>query len=260
MARAIRRTGREVGIVTETVSRDVEYRHDGSRMIGLVCAPGRSAGTAAAVLLIHDAFGLSDEMVAAATRLAEAGHPVFLADVWGERFAPASDAEIGPLIGSMAGDRDRWMARVAAAHAALAEQPEFSGRPLALLGYCFGGSSALEYLRTGAEVTAVVAIHPGLDLLEHDWSGSGSAAVLTCIGADDPMADHRMRTTLAAELDAAGLDWQSHVYSDTTHAFTSPKAANSPKPELFAYQPRSAARAWAATTSFLAELSAPAAS
>lgn len=247
--------------MTQAAGRDVEYQHEGTRMLGLVMAPqGGAAGdsSAAAVLLIHDAFGISEEMIGNATRLAAAGHPVFLADVWGERATPASVTEIGPLIGAMAQDHDLWLGRVAAAHAALDAQPEFAGRPLALLGYCFGGSSALEYLRTGAAVAGVAAVHPGLDLLDQDWSTPGSGSVLLMIGADDPMATPPMRHRLEEHLSSAGLEHQFHLYSGTTHAFTSPKAAASPEPEVFAYNARSAARAWAATTGFLAELSAPA--
>ncbi|WP_185992970.1 dienelactone hydrolase family protein [Streptomyces sp. 130] len=247
--------------MTQAAGRDVEYQHEGTRMRGLVVPPrgGAAADTsAAAVLLIHDAFGLGEEMTGHAARLAEAGHPVFLADVWGERATPSSAAEIGPLIGAMARDRDRWLGRIAAAHAALDAQPEFTGRPLALLGYCFGGSSALEYLRTGADVAGVAAVHPGLDLLEQDWSTPGSGSVLLMIGADDPMATPGMREQLEKHLSGAGLDHQFHLCSGTTHAFTSAKAVASPDPEVFAHNPRSAARAWAATTGFLAELSAPA--
>ncbi|GAB3161789.1 hypothetical protein GCM10027059_12790 [Myceligenerans halotolerans] len=35
-------------------------------------------------------------------RLAALGHPVFCADVWGERTQPQAEPEIGPLIGAMA--------------------------------------------------------------------------------------------------------------------------------------------------------------
>lgn len=241
-------------------SRDVEYLHEGARLLGLVVTPGEGAADrrAAAVLLLHDAFGISEELTDNARRLAAAGHPVFVADLWGERATPASHSEIGPLIGAMARDRPRWRARVAAAHAALRAQPEFAGRPLALLGYCFGGSSALEYLRTGAHVAGVAAVHPGLDLLGDDWSTPGSGAVLLMIGADDPMATPAMRGRIAAQLDGAGLDHQLHLYSGTTHAFTSRRSEDSPEPGPFAHHARSAARARAAITGFLCELSAPA--
>ena len=238
------------------VWRDIEYRHGDTVMIGQLRAPAgepERAG-AAAVLLVHDAFGISDEMVANASALVARGHRVFLADVWGDRRIPSTEAEIGPLIGAMLADRATWLARVEAAHRAAAEQPEFDARPVAVLGYCFGGSSALEYLRTGAEVAGVVSIHGGLDLLAPDWSAAVPASVLVCTGADDPMATAEMRTALTGSLDAAGMEWQLHLYSGTKHAFTSPMAEHSPMPDVVAHNPRSAARAWATTVRFLGEL------
>jgi len=236
-------------------SRDLEYRHDDTRMLGLLRLP--AAPTGAAVLLLHDAFGVSEEMVAAADRLAALGSPVLIADLWGERRRPATEAEIGPLIGSLVGDRERWLARVRAAHAAAAAQPEFTGRPLVLLGYCFGGSSALEHLRTGADVAGVISVHGGLDLLAPDWSAARPTPVLVCTGAEDPMATAAMRTELTTALTTAAMDWQVHLYGGARHAFTSPKAAHSPAPDVVAYDPRAAARAEEATVRFLREVAAP---
>lgn len=235
--------------------RDVEYWHGDTRMLGYVCAPGGGV-TSPAVLLVHDAFGVSEDMIGIAHRLAERGHPVFIADVWGERRLPRGEHEVGPLIGGLAGDRDQWMGRVAAAHAALADQPEFATTKPVLLGYCFGGSSALEYVRTGADVAGLVAIHPGLDLLAEGWSSARPASVLICTGAEDPMATPEMRAQLEASMSAAGMDWQVHLYSHTKHAFTSPRAAKSPVPDVVAYNSLSAARAWEATLRFLGDVAA----
>lgn len=242
--------------MNDLVIRDVEYRHEGTRMLGQVCAPAgdrRPIG----VLLIHDAFGLSPEMTAHARRLAAAGYPVFLADVWGERTLPRAESEIGPLIGGMVADRDRWLGRIGAARTALAAQPELAGSAVVPLGYCFGGSSVLEYVRTGAEVAGAISVHGGLDLLAPDWSAARPTSVLICTGADDPMATAPMRDRLTGAMDAAGMDWQVHLYSDTKHAFTSPMAQHSPMPDVVAYHPRSAARAWRATLALLGELADP---
>ncbi|MBL0888341.1 dienelactone hydrolase family protein [Myceligenerans indicum] len=233
--------------------RDVEYSHDGTLMIGaLVATPGTRR--APGVLLVHDAFGLGDDMLARARRLAALGHPVFCADVWGERTQPRTEPEIGPLIGAMVTDRARWIARMTAAHKAAAAQPELHGEHLVALGYCFGGSSALEYLRSGARLVGAVGIHAGLDLLDPraGWDAAHpGVSVLLCTGADDPMATPAQREALQAALTSAGIDWETDVYSGTVHAFTSPRAANSQRPDVTAHHPRSAARAWDATTRFL---------
>ncbi|WP_167756930.1 dienelactone hydrolase family protein [Leifsonia flava] len=250
----------------DLISRDVGYSHDGCSMLGYLALPDTSddAEPLPAILLVHDAFGLTGDMIATAERYAALGFAVLAADVWGDRTTPATEPEIGPLIGGMARDRERWMGRIAAAHEALIVLPEVDAASVVAIGYCFGGSSALEYLRIGGDIRGAVSIHGGLDLLAPDWSAwpatdvvtdeTTSVHVLLCTGADDPMATAPMRTQLESSLSAAGVDWETDLYSDTKHAFTNPKSAFSPMPDVVAYNPRSSARAWASTTRFLAEL------
>jgi len=228
----------------------VEYKHDGTRLVGYACTPA-DQGTFPAVLPIHDAYGVSEDMIGIAHRLAFEGHPVFVADVWGEGLLPREDSEIGPLIGAMVADRGRWLGRIAAAHQTLSQQTGFANRKVVLLGYCFGGSAALEYLRTGAQVAGVASIHGGLDLLADGWSAARPTPVLACTGSEDPMATAEMLSALPNSMTRSGMDWQTHLYSGTRHAFTSPKAAHSAVPEVVAYNPVSAARAWDATLRFL---------
>ena len=236
------------------IERDVEYQLGDTRMRGLLIAPG-GASALPTVLLIHDAFGLGDDMIGIGRQLAGRGYAVFAADVWGDRTAPNEQHEIGPLMGSMVGNRPEWLARIAAAHATAAAQPEVDADNLALLGYCFGGSSALEFVRTGGRVKGLIAIHPGLDIIEFDWSGAHDGVqVLVSVGAADPMATAEQRLQLERALNGADIDWELDLYSHTTHAFTSRKAQSSPMPEVFAFHPRNAERAWNATTRFLGEL------
>lgn len=127
--------------------------------------------------------------------------------------------------------------------------------PLGTLGYCFGGSSALEHLRTGGRVRGVVSVHAGLGLLDFDWPGArGDAQVLVSTGASDPMASADQRTEIQRAMTRAGIDWEVALFSDTKHAFTSPHAGTSGMPdEVVGYQPRNARRAWEDTTRFLRE-------
>ncbi|MEU6606341.1 dienelactone hydrolase family protein [Streptomyces shenzhenensis] len=239
--------------MSDVTAYDVEYWHDATRLLGHVRLPG-AGRTGTAVLLLPDAYGVTEHMIGIAGRLADRGHAVLVADLWGNRLLPVDQAEFGPLIGAMAHDRERWLGRVRAAHAALLEQLETRDTAVVPLGYCFGGSSALEYARTGAEVSGVISVHGGLDIIEFDWSAAGDAPVLVCTGADDPMATADLRANLASALSGADTDWQMHVYGNTVHAFTSPLAKSSPRPDVVAYSARSTARAWAATLGFLDEI------
>lgn len=242
--------------MTEVSIRDVEYAHGSTRLLGLICTP-EGAGPLPTVVLVHDAFGLSDEMIEIARRIARLGYAVFAADVWGDRHTVGRLDEIGPLIGGMVGDRANWIERIGLAHEVAAAQPETDGALPVSLGYCFGGSSALEYARTGGRTRGVIAIHPGLDLIEFDWSAvlpESAPMALVSFGADDPMALPTQWQQLKAQMSEAGVDWELNLYSGTVHGFTSPKAQFSPKPELVMYHPRNAARAWRATEGFLLEL------
>ncbi|WP_167132566.1 dienelactone hydrolase family protein [Paramicrobacterium chengjingii] len=236
------------------VSRDISYASGDTTMIGtLITQPEATPGPA--VLLIHDAFGLSEWMLQNAADLAAQGYIVFAADVWGDRTAPADDSEIGPLIASMAKNRTEWMNRIGAAHDILRAQPEADHNPVIAMGYCFGGASALEYLRIGGELRGVVSIHGGLDLLHDDWSAQvHESNVLLCSGANDPMATSAMRDALCTHLDDVGIDWELDLYGGTTHAFTNPASTHSARKDLADYNPRRAAHARAATTRFLSEL------
>jgi len=243
---------------TEPIRRDIEYSFGETVMIGrLVMPTGRDAraGTMLpGVMLIHDAFGLSDAMLRTADEYAARGHAVFAADVWGGRATPTDGPGIGAVIGAMASDRAEWAGRVAAAHDVMVAQPGIDAARTAMVGWCFGGSSALEYVRAGGAVRGVVSVHGGLDLVGDDWSTPSDARVLLCSGADDPMATPEMLRAVEDGLTAAGADWEADVYSGTRHAFTNPDAALAGPPDVVAYNARSAQRAHESTERFLADL------
>lgn len=235
-------------------SRDIEYSYGATQMRGYFTSPATNEPLGA-VVIIHDAWGLTTEAKANADRFAELGYAVFAADVWGERFCPSGEPEIGPLIGGMVGDRTEWLGRVSAAHETLIAQPEADASKTVMLGYCFGGASALEFARIGGAVRAVVSIHGGLDLLSSGWTAPrGPLSVLLCTGAIDPMATREQREALQLALDEHGIDWEVDLYSNTKHAYTSPSADFSPATDVLGYNPLSAQRTWQRTTHFLAEI------
>ncbi|MEF2070713.1 dienelactone hydrolase family protein [Consotaella aegiceratis] len=234
--------------------RDVEYTHEGIRMLGVFCssaggAPDKRPG----VFVVHGAHGLGTHTLSCAERIAALGYAVLAVDLWGDRRLLTDPSEIGPTLCRFVDDRAMWMGRLNAAHAALAAQPEVDAGRIGAVGYCFGGTSVLEFIRTGHRLAGAVSFHGGLDMVADDWSAAkagGKALILS--GADDPMAKPGDLARLQPVMTEAGIDWEVDLYSHTKHAFTEPDRPNAPP--FTAYNERADRRSWQATRGFFEDV------
>lgn len=236
----------------QAIQESIEYFHNEARLLGYFSQPEgeKSPG----VLLVHDAFGITDFIKGIAQKLSGEGYAVLAADVWGDGKVLSSESEIGPMIGQFASDRHSWMGRLQAARETLAAQPGVDAERIVIVGYCFGGASALEYLRTGGDVRGAVSIHGGLDLVCEEWSPAPSPRkALLLTGYEDPMAALPKLAALQQSMNAAGVDWEVDLYGHTKHGFTRPDSDRANKPQVIAYHAQSDKRAWAALKRFLEE-------
>ena len=84
----------------------------------------------------------------------------------------------------------------------------------------------LELARSGADLTAVVTFHGGLDTSEPAKKGAVKASLLVLNGADDQGTGGDI-PAFQNEMNAAKVDWQFVNFSGTVHCFALPDA-NSP--------------------------------
>lgn len=209
-----------------------------------------SGGARPGVILFPTVMGITDLERGFAERLVGQGYAVLLADLYGRRFAPderdAAMAAMGRLRADRAALRDRLLAVLGVA----IEQDEIDDERVAAIGFCFGGQNALDLVRSGAEIIGAASFHglfdpPGLP------AQPIKARVAAYHGWDDPLVPSEAVVALAAELTAAGADWQIHAFGHVGHGFTNPKATGA-MPGI-KYDERTARRAWAACDAFLAE-------
>jgi dienelactone hydrolase len=90
------------------------------------------------------------------------------------------------------------------------------------IGYCFGGTVALELARSGADVAGVVSFHGALDTSTPAESGNVKAKILVCHGADDPFVPPEQVHEFLKEMQTAQADWQLVAYGGAVHSFTNP--------------------------------------
>jgi dienelactone hydrolase len=198
------------------------------------------------VLVFPEAFGLGGHALARAERLAGMGYVALASDLHGDgRLVEDLDEAIG-LLQPLYAEPARTQARAAAGLAALAARPEVDPGRIAAIGFCFGGTMALELARSGADIKAVVGFHSGLATAAPRSDAKAiRAKVLVCIGADDPLIPPEQGAGFEAEMRDAGVDWQMHLYGGTVHSFTNEEASKRNKPEAIRYSAEADARSWA---------------
>jgi len=154
-------------------------------------------------------------------------------------------AKLGPAVQALYSDRAEWRARARAALEALLAQPQVDRQRVAAIGFCFGGTTALELMRSGAPLAAVATFHAGLLPELPEDAGRVRARLLVCHGAEDPLVKKEAIDALMAELRRDKVDWQFIHYGNAAHSFTDPEADQRKVPGL-AYEKRAEARSWAA--------------
>ena len=118
------------------------------------------------------------------------------------------------------------------------------------VGFCFGGTSALELARSGAKVAAVVSIHGGLSSPTPADAKAIVGKVLALHGADDPNVPPEEVAGFQDEMRKAGVDWELVAFGNAVHSFTDPDANTPGKAQ---YNPKVARRAYEMMNNFFAE-------
>jgi len=230
----------------------VAYSAEGIEFIGTLFTPAGS-GAAPGVLVAHESPGITEHTLNAAARLAELGFVALATDYQGGGQVVTDREEMMRRYAVFMEDPAHIRSRMGAALAALSAQPRVDAGRLAVVGYCYGGTAALELARGGADVKAVVGFHSGLGTARPGDAGAIKGKVLVQIGADDPVIPPDQRAAFEQEMTAGGVDWRLALYGRTGHSFTNPEADTWGMPG-FAYQGDSDRRSWALMRDLFAEI------
>jgi dienelactone hydrolase len=216
-------------------SRPLTYEHDGlglgGEFIGDDGAPTPSPG----ILLIHGGAGLNDHARGQAGRYAALGYRVLACDMYGEGVA-GNRERVVETITLLRNNPDLLAARAAAGLAALTARSEVAG-PVACVGFCFGGLSALTLARSGADLAATISMHGSLETTKQASPGAIAGKVLVCHGARDPHVHMAQVMAFCREMTDAGADWEVSIYGNAMHGFTHSEAVPGAIPGVEYHEP-----------------------
>ena len=232
----------------------VKYMADGLSMVSHLYFDERQSGLRPGVLVFPEAFGLSEHAKSRAERLAGLGYVALACDLHGNGSMVSGLESVMAILGPMMADPSRTRARARGGLDALLVRPNVDLARIAAIGYCFGGTMALELSRSGAGIVGAVGFHSGLATAAPQDAKNIKAKILVCIGADDPGIPPEQRAAFEQEMRAGGADWQMHLYGRVVHSFTNPGADKMGRPEFARYDANADARSWATMQSFFGEV------
>jgi len=212
------------------------------------------SGKRPGVIVAPEWWGVTDYTKKRGEMLARLGYMALVADLYGDGKITESADEAGKLAGPLkGGDRAELRARMAAALEALKKNPLVEADKIAAIGYCFGGTAALELARSGANLTGLVSFHGGLDVGTAPAATEIKPKILVETGGEDPMVPPDQVKAFEDEMRAANANWEVNIYSGAQHAFTNPGADSHHIPGL-AYNKQADERSWQSMKNFFLEI------
>jgi carboxymethylenebutenolidase len=176
-----------------------------------VSVPPVGSGPWPGVVVIHEIFGVNDDIREQAARLAAAGYLAMAPDLY--RGKGMRRCLLATFKALRAG-RGRPFDDIEAARRELASRDDCTGR-VGVIGFCMGGGFALLTAARGFDAAA-----PNYGQLPKDLDGalSGSCPMVASFGARDPEL-RGAAPKVEAALTRAGVEHDVKEYPDAGHAF-----------------------------------------
>jgi carboxymethylenebutenolidase len=206
------------------------------------------------VVVLHESFGLNDDIRRIAARFAQAGYAALAPDLYshGTRIVCLSRVMVDMLSGSAA----REIGDIHAAREALAARPQVDPGRIAVAGFCQGGGFALV---AGAQPGfSAAAVNYGT--VPSDRSQlDGVCPVVASYGGRDRVIGRKMAEQLERHLGALGVPHDVKTYDRAGHSFFSQVdglqgwLARVPTPMAVGYDEQAAEDGWRRMLGFFEE-------
>ena len=231
----------------------VDYTDGNQKLSGFYAKPKKAIKNNPGILILPAWMGIDDHhSKEIAKDLAKLGYKAFIADVYGVGNKPTSTSEAGKNTGHYKKNISEYQRRIQLALEQLVKNGA-NADDIAVIGYCFGGTGAIEAARSNMKVKGVVSFHGGLSRDESRTIETINPKVLVLHGADDNYVPETEVKAFQNEMRTAKADWQMNYYADAVHAYTE-KGAGNDKSKGVAYNENAAKRSWKAMLQFFKEV------
>jgi dienelactone hydrolase len=237
----------------------LEYKQDETICKGFLAYDETSPAKRPAILVAHAWKGQDAFARQKAEALAHLGYIGLAIDMYGEGRTAHTDEQALELMKPLFINRKLLRKRVLAAFDAIKTHSLVDHQAIGAIGFCFGGLTVIELLKSGAPVKSVASFHGVLGSVLGDMqarveplSKDIKGSILLLHGNDDPLVSQEDIRSLQKELSQAGIDWEMNIYGHAAHAFTNPGAQDPVHGMVF--EPKANKRSWLAMRNFFDEI------
>jgi dienelactone hydrolase len=204
--------------------KEVSYKANGTTLKGYVAYDDAVQGKRPGILVVHEWWGHNEYARMRARMLAKQGYTALAVDMYGDGKQAHHPDDAGKFAGEVAKNAALAKSRFDAALDLIRKHKTVDGGNIAAVGYCFGGSVALNMARMGAPLKAVLSYHGGLSTTSPAEAGKVKARIASFTGEDDPAIPAEQVAAFRQEMDQAGVIYKVVTYPGAKHAFTNPEA------------------------------------
>jgi dienelactone hydrolase len=204
--------------------KEVTYSANGTNLKGYIAYDDAVNGKRPGILVIHEWWGHNEYARKRARMLAEQGYTALALDMYGDGKQAHHPDDAGKFASEVSKNAALAKARFDAALELIKKEKSVDATNIGAVGYCFGGTVALNMARIGEPLKVVVSFHGGLGTDSPAESGKVQARIASFTGEDDPMIPATQVAAFRQEMDKAGVYYKVITYPGAQHAFTNPEA------------------------------------
>ncbi len=205
----------------EIKSKAIDYQHEGVTCKGVLFYDDAATESRPGVVVVHEWWGLNDYAKKRGEMLAKLGYVAFCADMYGEGAVTEHPMKAGEMASMVRKNAASWRGRALAAIEVLQKQKGVNAKKIAIMGYCFGGSTAIQMALTGhPDLKAAISFHGALPTPTVEAAKKVRCPVLVCHGADDAFIPEATIAKFRKAFDDAEVKYTFESYPGAVHSFT----------------------------------------